>query len=94
MQAMHCRHMEGNALQYVFATCIYLRMQLHRGESHCVADAAHHAAEPDACQVLDERLCISSSKVLPVLSVLHDVPPDLAAVQSPGPPRRRHHPEK
>ena len=24
MQAMHCRRMEGNALQYVFATCIYL----------------------------------------------------------------------
>ena len=42
--------------------------------------------------VLDERLLISSSKVWPVLSVLHDVPLDLAAVQSPGPPRRRHHP--
>ena len=54
MQAMHRRSMEGNALQYVFATCIYLRMPLHRGGIHCVADAAHHAAEPDACQVLDE----------------------------------------
>ena len=42
--------------------------------------------------VLDERLRISSSKVLSVVSALHDVPPDLAAVQSPGPPRRRHHP--
>ena len=44
--------------------------------------------------VLDERLRISSSKVLPVLSesALHDVPPDLAAVQSPGPPRRRQQP--
>ena len=44
MQGMHCRRMEGYALQYVFATCIYLRMPLHRGGSHCVADAA----EPDA----------------------------------------------
>ena len=47
---------------------------------------------PIKLPVLDERLRISSSKVLPVLSALHDVPPDLAAVQSPGPPRRRHHP--
>ena len=38
------------------------------------------------------RLRISSFKVLPVLSVLHGVPLDLAAVQSRGPPRRRHHP--
>ena len=42
--------------------------------------------------VLDERLRISSSKVLPILSAVHAVPPDLAAVQSPGPPRRRDHP--
>ena len=49
MQAMHHRRMEGIALQYVFATCMYLRMQLHRGGSHCMAgEAAHHAAEPDA----------------------------------------------
>ena len=48
MQAMHRRRMEGNALQYVFATCIYLRMPFHRGGGNCVADAAHHAAQPDA----------------------------------------------
>ena len=47
---------------------------------------------PVKLPVLDERLRISSSKVLPLLSVLHDVPPDLAVVQSTGPPRRRHHP--
>ena len=47
---------------------------------------------PIKLPVLDERLRINSSKVLPVLSSLHDVLPDLAAVQSPGPPRRRHHP--
>ena len=47
---------------------------------------------PIKLPVLDERLRISSSKVLPILSALHDVPPDLAAVQSPCPPRRRHHP--
>ena len=41
---------------------------------------------PIKLPVFDERLRISSSKVLPVLSVLHDVPPDLAAVQSQGPP--------
>ena len=45
---------------------------------------------PIKLPVLDERL--RSSKVLPILSALNDVPPDLAAVQSPGPPRRRHHP--
>ena len=43
MQAMHRRHMEGNALQYVFATCIYLRMPFHKGGG-VVADAA----QPDA----------------------------------------------
>ena len=42
--------------------------------------------------VLDKRLSISSSKVLPILSALHAVLPDLAAVQLPGPPRHRHHP--
>ena len=47
---------------------------------------------PIKLPVLDERLRISSSKVLPVLFALHVVPPDLAVVQSPGPPRRRHHP--
>ena len=47
---------------------------------------------PIKLPVLGERLCVSSSKVLPFLSALHDVPPDLAAVQSPGPPRHRHHP--
>ena len=31
MQAMHRCRMEGNAWQYVFATCIYLRMPFHRG---------------------------------------------------------------
>ena len=49
-------------------------------------------SSPIKLPVLDERLCISSSKVLPVLSASHAVPPDLAVVQSPGPPRRRHHP--
>ena len=49
MQAMHQRRMEGNALQYVFATCMYLRMPLHRGGSHCMAgEAAYHATKPDA----------------------------------------------
>ena len=42
MQAMHHRRMEGNALQYVFATYIYLRMPFHRGGGNCVADAAGH----------------------------------------------------
>ena len=36
--------------------------------------------------VLDERLCIISSKVRPVVFALHDVPIDLAVAQSPGPP--------
>ena len=31
MLAMHHRRMEGNALQYVIAPCMYLRMPLHRG---------------------------------------------------------------
>ena len=31
MQAMHHHRMEGNAWQYVFATCICLRMPFHRG---------------------------------------------------------------
>ena len=47
---------------------------------------------PIKLPVLDERLRISSSKLRPVLSALHDVPIDLAVAQSPGPPRRRHHP--
>ena len=47
---------------------------------------------PNKLPVLDERLCISTSKVRPVVSALHDVPIDLAVAQSPGPPRRRHHP--
>ena len=47
---------------------------------------------PVKLPVLDERLRISSSKVRPVVSVLYDVPLDLAMAQSPGPPRRRHHP--
>ena len=42
--------------------------------------------------VLDERLRISSSKLRPVLSALHDVPIDLAEAQSTGPPQRRHYP--
>ena len=42
--------------------------------------------------VLNERLRISSSKVWPVVSALHDVLIDLAVAQCPGPPRRRHHP--
>ena len=47
MQAMHRRRMEGNALQYVIAPCMYLRMPLHRGGSHCAArEAAHHAIGP------------------------------------------------
>ena len=60
MQAMHRRRMEGklgNALQYVITPCMYLRMPLQRGGSHCAAgEAAHHAigpipgsAERDAC---------------------------------------------
>ena len=59
------------------------------------ATAAQRPAKvspPIKLPVLDERLRNSSSKVLPVLSALHDVPPDFAAVQSPGPPRRRYHP--
>ena len=44
MQAMHRRRMEGNALQYVIAPSMNLRMPLHRGGSHCAAgEAAHHA---------------------------------------------------
>ena len=31
MQAMHRRRMEGNSVQHVLATCIYLRMPFHRG---------------------------------------------------------------
>ena len=31
MQAMHSRRMEGNSVQHVLATCIYLRMPFHRG---------------------------------------------------------------
>ena len=46
---------------------------------------------PNKFPVLDERLRISTSKVRPVVSALHDVPIDLAVAQSPGPPRRRHH---
>ena len=42
MQAMHRRRMEGNAWQYVFATCIVLRMPFHRGGGNCVADSAGH----------------------------------------------------
>ena len=42
--------------------------------------------------VLDALHCISSSKVQPVLSALHDMPLDLAVVQSRGPPRCLHHP--
>ena len=74
-------------------------MPLHRGGSHCAAEEAAHHARPPAkvsppvkLPVLDERLCISSSKVRPLVSVLHDVPIDLAVAQSPGPPRRRRHP--
>ena len=132
MQAMHRRRMEGNALQYVIAPCMYLRMPLHRGGSHCAAGPVPCSAEPDAChgcmashqfiQDLSRRhglasfhprcAChgcmashqfiqgataarprISSSKVQPVVSALHDVPIDLAVAKSPGPPRRRHHPD-
>ena len=42
--------------------------------------------------VLDERLRISSSKVRPLVSASPDVPRDRPVAQSPGPPRRRHHP--
>ena len=42
------------------------------------------ASPPIKLPVLYERLRISSSKVRPVVSVLHDVPLDLATVQSPG----------
>ena len=49
MQAMHRHRMEGNALQYVIAPCMYLRKPLLRGGSHCAAgEAAHHATGPDA----------------------------------------------
>ena len=112
MQAMHSRHMEGNSLQHVFATCIYLRMQFHRGGGNGGAAARQGSQGISVYQVtaghggaaarqgtpviklpvLHERLSISSSKVLPVLSAMHDVPPDLAVVQSPGPPWRRHYP--
>ena len=47
---------------------------------------------PNKFPVLDERLRISSSKVLPLVSASHDVPLDRPVAQSPGPPRRRHHP--
>ena len=47
---------------------------------------------PNKLSVLDERFRIRTSKVLPVVSALHDVSIDLAVAQSPGPPRRRHHP--
>ena len=53
MQAMRRGRMEGNALaalQYVIAPCMYLRMPLHRGGSHCAAgEAAHHAIGPISC---------------------------------------------
>ena len=74
---------------------IVLRMPLTTPLSLTPATAAPRPAKvspPIKLPVLDERLRISSSKVLPVLSALHDMPPDLAVVQSPGPPRRRHHP--
>ena len=47
---------------------------------------------PTKFPVLDERLRISSSKVRPLVSASHDVPLDRPVAQSPGPPRRRHHP--
>ena len=47
---------------------------------------------PNKFPVLDERLRISSSKVRPLVSASHDVPLDRPVAQSPGPPRRRHHP--
>ena len=47
---------------------------------------------PVKLPVLDECLRISSPKVRPVVSALHDAPIDLAVAQFPGPPRRRHHP--
>ena len=31
MQAMHRRRVEGNSVQHVLATCIYLRIPFHRG---------------------------------------------------------------
>ena len=110
MQAMHPgrRHMEGNALQDVFATCIN---EYRFTEEEAIASASRTpptkqltvtpAAEapppakvspPNKLPNIDSRLCISCSKVRPVLSALHDVAIDLSAVQSPGPPRRRHHP--
>ena len=47
MQAMHRRRMEGNALQYMIAPFMHLRMPLHRGGSHCASEeAAHHAIGP------------------------------------------------
>ena len=47
MQAMHRRRMEGNALQYMIAPFMHLRMPLHRGGSHCaVEEAAHYAIGP------------------------------------------------
>ena len=47
MQAMHRRRMEGNALQYVISSFMYLRMPLPRGGRHCAAEeAAHHAIGP------------------------------------------------
>ena len=50
MQAMHRRRMEGNALQYMIAPFMHLRMPLHRGGSHCAAEeAAHHAIGPITC---------------------------------------------
>ena len=84
MQAMHCRRMEGNALQDVFATCI--------NESRFTEEEAIASQMPPTKQltltpateapppakvsplnklpVLDARLSISSSKVWPFLCML------------------------
>ena len=65
MQAMQSRRMEGNALQYMIAPFMYLRMPLHRGGgSHCAAEeAAHHAIGliPGSAQ-RDARHCGTASR--------------------------------
>ena len=94
------RRMEGNALPdvFVFATwidvCRFIeeeaiasRTPPSKPRTLTPATAAPPPAKvspPNTLPVLDPRLRISSSKVRPVSSMLHDVPIDLSAVQSTG----------
>ncbi len=102
------RRMDGNSLQHVFARSLYstyesrFTEEIARSRAAKIARASQalmistvtaaprpaKVSPPNKFPVLDERLRISSSKVRPLVSSLHDVQLD----QSPGPPRRRHHP--